>query len=108
LETQKEGRKNCWGDINQGGGFCLILHERINVPTVFYRNGFRFYFWSREENRAHIHIEKGDGEAKYWLEPKIECHSSKALTPAENKFVEKTVKEEYKTLLYEFKKKNSK
>jgi hypothetical protein len=40
-------------------------------PTVFRDGPFRFFF-SREEERLHIHVESADGEAKFWLEPKIE------------------------------------
>ena len=41
-------------------------------PTVFREGGYRFYFFSREEARMHVHIICGDGEAKYWLEPTLE------------------------------------
>jgi len=45
-------------------------------PTVFRKDGFRFYFFSREELRmhvhVHVHVQCADGEAKFWLEPKIE------------------------------------
>ena len=41
-------------------------------PTVFREKGYRFFFFSREETRMHIHVVSGDGEAKYWLEPEIE------------------------------------
>ncbi len=41
-------------------------------PTVFRENGFRFFFFSREELRMHVHVVSGDGEAKFWLEPEIE------------------------------------
>ncbi len=41
-------------------------------PTVFREGGFRFYFFSREETRMHVHVQGSDGEAKYWLEPSIE------------------------------------
>lgn len=41
-------------------------------PTVFRRGGFRFYFFSREETRLHVHVHHADGEAKFWLEPRIE------------------------------------
>jgi hypothetical protein len=40
-------------------------------PTVFRRLGFRFYFFSREESRAHVHVQHAEGEAKFWLEPGI-------------------------------------
>lgn len=41
-------------------------------PTVFREGGFRFYFFSREEPRMHVHVNCADGEAKFWLEPRIE------------------------------------
>ena len=41
-------------------------------PTVFRAKGFRFYFFSREEPRIHVHAQSSDGEAKFWLEPRIE------------------------------------
>ena len=40
------------------------------MPTVLLLNGFRFFFYSNESNEpAHIHISKGNGEGKIWLEP---------------------------------------
>ena len=41
-------------------------------PTVFRERGYRFFFFSREEPRMHVHVYCGDGEAKFWLEPEIE------------------------------------
>ncbi|MHB8476261.1 MAG: DUF4160 domain-containing protein [Steroidobacteraceae bacterium] len=41
-------------------------------PTIFREDGFRFYFFSREEPRMHVHVQCADGEAKFWLEPVIE------------------------------------
>jgi hypothetical protein len=41
-------------------------------PTIFREAGFRFYFFSREEPRMHVHAHCADGEAKFWLEPTIE------------------------------------
>ena len=38
-------------------------------PTVFYEGKYRFYFFSREEKRMHVHIYCTEGEAKFWLEP---------------------------------------
>jgi len=40
-------------------------------PTVFREKGYRFFFFSREEERMHVHVGSGDGEAKFWLEPAI-------------------------------------
>jgi hypothetical protein len=40
-------------------------------PTVFRDGPFRFFFFSREEERLHIHVQSADGEAKIWIDPKI-------------------------------------
>jgi hypothetical protein len=57
----------CWARVC--GVTCI---RDIMTPTVFREKGYRFFFFSREENRMHVHVISGDGEAKYWLEPKIE------------------------------------
>lgn len=41
-------------------------------PTIFRAGGLRFYFFSREEPRLHVHVQGQAGEAKFWLEPSIE------------------------------------
>lgn len=38
-------------------------------PTIFRAGGYRFYFFSREERRMHVHVHHETGEAKIWLEP---------------------------------------
>lgn len=43
-------------------------------PTVLRVKGFRFYFFSREELRAHVHVQHAEGEAKFWIEPAVELH----------------------------------
>ena len=40
-------------------------------PTLLRHNGFRYYFFSREETRMHVHVSGAAGEAKFWLEPTI-------------------------------------
>ncbi|MDE2388362.1 MAG: DUF4160 domain-containing protein [Betaproteobacteria bacterium] len=49
-------------------------------PTVFREGSFRFFFFSREEARIHIHVSHTDGEAKYWLEPEIELAMNQGLS----------------------------
>ncbi|PKO50676.1 MAG: hypothetical protein CVU27_07900 [Betaproteobacteria bacterium HGW-Betaproteobacteria-20] len=49
------------------------------APTVFREGSFRFFFFSREESRIHIHVAHTDGEAKFWLEPNIELAMSQGL-----------------------------
>jgi hypothetical protein len=38
---------------------------------VFKIGKYRFHFFSKEENRIHVHIISPEGEAKFWLEPTI-------------------------------------
>lgn len=52
-------------------------------PTVFRERGYRFFFFSREESRMHVHVEAGSGEAKFWLEPMIELAQSFGLSKKE-------------------------
>jgi len=53
------------------------------VPTVLRERGFRFYFYSNEgQEPPHVHVEKGDGEAKLWLQPVTLAYSA-GLNPAE-------------------------
>jgi len=40
-------------------------------PTVLRDGPFRLFFFSREEERMHVHVAHPDGEAKFWLEPTI-------------------------------------
>ncbi len=35
------------------------------MPTLFYLFGYRFFFWSNEHEPIHVHISKGEAEAKY-------------------------------------------
>ena len=47
------------------------------MPTVLSVGEYRFYFYSREPGEpTHIHVERDDRLAKYWLEP-VELASSK-------------------------------
>jgi hypothetical protein len=49
-------------------------------PTIFKEKGFRFFFFSREETRMHVHVQASGGEAKFWLDPAIEIAKNYGLT----------------------------
>jgi len=38
------------------------------VPTIMYFEGFRFFFYSNEEDRMHVHVEREKMEVKVWLD----------------------------------------
>jgi len=48
-------------------------------PTVFRHGGYRFFFFSREEERMRVHVVCAEGEAKYWLEPAIELAENQGI-----------------------------
>ena len=48
-------------------------------PTVFREGAYRFFFFSREERRPHIHVNHPTGEAKFWLDPRIELAANYGL-----------------------------
>ena len=40
------------------------------MPTVLRVDGYRFFFFSNERQEPpRIHVERGDGYAKFWLDP---------------------------------------
>ena len=51
-------------------------------PTVLRVLGYRFYFFSREERRMHVHVHHATGEAKFWLEPGIELARNYGMRPS--------------------------
>ena len=62
-------------------------------PTVFNYRSYRFFFFSREETRKHIHVSSPEGEAKFWLEPIIALDCSFDLTSKQLKEIEKIIEE---------------
>ena len=67
-------------------------------PTVFREGEFRFFFFSREESRRHIHVSHPDGEAKFWLEPNIELARNIGLGSAKTKEAERLIKSRQKEI----------
>lgn len=40
------------------------------MPTLLIFEGFRFFFFSGDRNEPpHVHVKKGAGDGKIWLEP---------------------------------------
>ena len=59
------------------------------MPTVFEKDGFRFFFYSNEHEPVHVHVRKGGGEAVFVVEGEVELRESsgmkvKDLSRAEN------------------------
>lgn len=41
------------------------------MPTIFEIFGLRFFFFSEDHNPIHVHVVKGDDDAKIEIEPEI-------------------------------------
>ena len=69
------------------------------MPTVLLINGFRFFFYSNENDEPmHIHVKKGNADGKIWLEPQIEIAFLHEFTNAEQKDIIKIVIDNYEIL----------
>lgn len=62
-------------------------------PTILKVKGYRFFFFSREESRMHVHVTCADGEAKFWLEPEIKLARNQNLSRFQLKEIEKITEE---------------
>lgn len=62
-------------------------------PTVLKERGYRFFFFSREETRMHVHVVSASGEAKFCLEPHVELASNADYNRKQLKEVESIVEE---------------
>jgi hypothetical protein len=50
----------------------LTTGEKRVMPTVLRTAGFRFFFYSHEgEEPPHIHVERSEAAAKFWLHPDV-------------------------------------
>ena len=65
-------------------------------PTIFREDGFRFFLFSREESRLHVHVHCSDGEAKFWLEPRIELAQTYGLNDRQLRSVEVLIRKHEK------------
>jgi hypothetical protein len=56
------------------------------MPTLLRLNGFRFFFYSNENNEPiHVHVNKAEANGKIWLEPSISVEYLIGFTNSEEK-----------------------
>jgi hypothetical protein len=61
-------------------------------PTIHRAGGFRYFFFSREETRVHVHVSHPDGEAKFWLLPDVRLAENRGLSPHQVRIAERFIK----------------
>lgn len=53
-----------------------LYYNKSKMPEVFRKDGFRFFFFSREASEPiHVHVESAEKYAKFWLEPIVLAES---------------------------------
>jgi len=62
-------------------------------PTIFRERGLRFFFFSREEPRMHVHVSSASGEAKFWVEPTIALAMNRGLKQTEVRRAQRLIEE---------------
>ena len=72
-------------------------------PTVHREAEFRFYFFSREEARPHVHVETASGEAKFWLEPIVALAMNKGMSPRQLRSAQRIVEKQRDAILKDWK-----
>nr|VFJ91532.1 MAG: protein of unknown function (DUF4160) [Candidatus Kentron sp. H]VFJ92557.1 MAG: protein of unknown function (DUF4160) [Candidatus Kentron sp. H]VFJ99401.1 MAG: protein of unknown function (DUF4160) [Candidatus Kentron sp. H] len=73
-------------------------------PTILRENGVRYFFFSREEDRIHVHVISGDGEAKFWLVPEIELAKNHHYSRKQLKEIESFIEAHHDELIDAWKK----
>jgi hypothetical protein len=69
------------------------------MPTVLRVAGFRFFFYSGDRGEpAHVHAEKDDQTAKFWLDP-VRMHGSGGFNRDEIRRIQKIVEENRESFL---------
>jgi hypothetical protein len=65
------------------------------MPTVFRRDGCRFFFFSDEgepSEPVHVHVRRGADEAKFWLKPDVAVAKNFGFNASELNVLLKTVR----------------
>lgn len=69
------------------------------MPTVLRVDGFRFFFFSNEGNEPpHIHVQKAEKYAKFWLQP-LQLADSSDFSSKELRQVQEIIKNHLSLLL---------
>ena len=71
------------------------------MPKVLEIDGYKFFFFSNEGNPiepCHIHVRKGNGLAKFWVEPEVRIADAIGFTTKQLKFMEEAIRENRKLI----------
>lgn len=64
------------------------------MPKVLEVKGYRFFFYSSEgDEPCHVHVQKGEGDGKVWLEPELKEEYLEDFKAQEKREIRKIVAE---------------
>jgi hypothetical protein len=69
------------------------------MPTVFEKDGYKFFFYSNEHRPIHVHVRYGDGEAVFDVENVIELRESQNMKMNELRKAQKLAQENRNLIL---------
>lgn len=72
------------------------------MPTLLIIFGIRFYFYSREHLPIHVHIETGDGKAKFEIEADVKLVENKGVKIKDIKLAEAILEENRENFVNEW------
>lgn len=73
------------------------------MPTILNLFGLRFFFYSREHEPIHIHVQSQDGIAKFVIEDNVVLVENKGLKPKDLKLAESVLEENKENFKLEWK-----
>lgn len=69
------------------------------MPTVLRSGPYRFFFYSADAHEPpHVHIERGEKKAKFWLRP-VRLENSGGFKPVEARRIQRLVEQRREALL---------
>ncbi|MDR3267966.1 MAG: DUF4160 domain-containing protein [Tannerella sp.] len=74
------------------------------MPTLLNLFGLRFYFYLKDHEPIHIHIENGDGEAKFEIEADLKLVYNHGLKQKDIRLAESIIEENKENFINEWKK----
>jgi len=70
-------------------------------PTVLRLGAYRFFFYSREESKPHVHVEEENNTAKFWIEP-VELAESHGFSTRQLNKIEQLVEDNVQLIIKEW------
>ena len=69
------------------------------MPTIFEKDGFRFFFYSNDHTPIHVHVSKGSGEAVFDVENEVTLRASAGLKVRELARAQELAEENKETII---------